>query len=500
MATSTQSSDVRKQMVKIYKVAYLTQKWVRMLTWVMLLLASILFIWLTGGFPPRGWRVLAQAVPNLSALWALRGPALLPPLFALAAYSFTLLLIWCALIGIAVWAIVQQWFYLQTWRRIEEFARSVQRADAAKNPVPTQQSWPEPTVAMPVPAPVIPIQTATKAARNVNLYPPMAPALQTALKFQTQPLASTVPQNGMSTTGNSNTMGNTSTINTMNTEVSPAKAAKIAVQPTTDPLQKQTESFGVLRVGTKLDPGITRKQRPNEDHLLAVHGTHTFNTDYRPYGLFVVADGMGGHANGQEASRLAIQHIRNTIIPTLMSNVDLDSTHCKELLLEGIQHANLAIYQQNRLQECDMGSTITAAILVGTILTIANVGDSRTYLYRKSAGLKQITHDHSMVARMVEKGIISADEIYTHPQRNRIYRCLGETASVQIDSFSLPYQAGDTLLLCSDGLWEMVRDIRIQDIMRDTLPDASQATEALVQAALEGGGKDNISAIVVHRV
>ena len=268
--------------------------------------------------------------------------------------------------------------------------------------------------------------------------------------------------------------------------------------PITEPQQNAPNSVA-LRVGTGLDPGITRKEKPNEDHLLAVHGTHTYNADYRPYGLFVVADGMGGHANGQEASRLVIQHIRNAIIPTLLSNVDLDSKHSKELLLEGIQHANLAIYQQNRQQGCDMGSTITAAILVGSMLTVANVGDSRTYLYTPQKGLTQVTHDHSMVARLVEKGIISADDIYTHPQRNQIYRCLGETASVQIDAFSLAYQPGDTLLLCSDGLWEMVRDVRIQEILRNTLPDASQATQSLIQAALEGGGKDNISAIVVHR-
>ena len=147
-----------------------------------------------------------------------------------------------------------------------------------------------------------------------------------------------------------------------------------------------------------------------------------------------------------------------------------------------------------------MGSTITAAILIGSMLTVANVGDSRTYLYNPQKGLTQVTRDHSMVARLVEKGIIGADEIYTHPQRNQIYRCLGETASVQIDAFSLAYQAGDTLLLCSDGLWEMVRNSRIQEILDKTLPDASLATQSLIQAALEGGGKDNISAIVVHRV
>jgi serine/threonine protein phosphatase PrpC len=203
---------------------------------------------------------------------------------------------------------------------------------------------------------------------------------------------------------------------------------------------------------------------------------------------------MGGHANGQEASRLAVHHLRTAIIPTLVSNVDLDSRHSKELLLEGIQHANLAIYQQNRQQGCDMGSTITAAILAGPMLTVANVGDSRTYLYNAQKGLTRVTHDHSLVARM------GADDIYTHPQRNQIYRCLGENASVQVDAFSLAYQPGDTLLLCSDGLWEMVRDARMQDILHATLPDAALSTQLLIRAALEGGGTDNIGAIVIHRV
>jgi serine/threonine protein phosphatase PrpC len=563
MSASTQSNTMRKKMMKIWKIAYLTKNWVRLSTWAMLLATSICFFWLTGGFPPRGWRILAQALPNLSALWALRGLALLPPLLALLAYSCMVLFVWCFLLGIAGWAIMQQWFYMRTWRRIEEFARSAQRADETKKPLQEQQPWQlqrpweEPTAT--IPAPVVALQTATKATRNVNLYPPMAPSLQSALELQSQSLVSTGPRNTSNATSSARpaastlprASSNTATspmppvgasphttsnlLNSANTAMPPVSTspritpnflndaeppvgtlptlpratsnflnsagpiAKSTVLPTTEP-QPTPDSHVALRVGTKLDPGITRKQKQNEDHLLAVHGTHTHNADFRPYGLFVVADGMGGHANGHEASRLAVQHVRNSIIPTLLSNVDLDSTHCKELLLEGIQHANLAIYQQNRQQGSDMGSTITAAILVGSMLTIANVGDSRTYFYSAGTGLKQVTRDHSMVARMVEKGIICADEVYTHPQRNQIYRCLGETASVQIDTFSLPYQSGDTLLLCSDGLWEMVRDVRIQDTLHGTLPDASLATEELVKAALIGGGKDNISVIVVQHV
>ena len=126
MFISMQKNDVRDNMLKIIKVAYLTQKLVRLITWASLLLGSLLFFWFTGGFPPHGWRVLAQAIANLPALWALRGPSVLLPLFVLFAYSLTLLLVWIFLISALLWAMVQQWIYLQTWRRVEQAARAVQ--------------------------------------------------------------------------------------------------------------------------------------------------------------------------------------------------------------------------------------------------------------------------------------------------------------------------------------------------------------------------------------
>ncbi len=121
------NNDLRENMLKIIKVAYLTQKWVRGTTWASLLLGSLLFFWLTGGFPPHGWHVLAQAMTNLPELWTLRGPAVLLPLFVLCIYSLILLLVWVFLISALLWATVQQRNYLQTWRRIEQAARSTQQ-------------------------------------------------------------------------------------------------------------------------------------------------------------------------------------------------------------------------------------------------------------------------------------------------------------------------------------------------------------------------------------
>jgi serine/threonine protein phosphatase PrpC len=251
-----------------------------------------------------------------------------------------------------------------------------------------------------------------------------------------------------------------------------------------------------LEVGSRSDPGIRRKNDPNEDNILAIHGTCTDRSRSHPFGLFVVADGMGGHKNGQEASRQAVKAIGDTIIPAVLNNAE-DEGSFAELLTEGAHHANLTLYRRNRRQKGLMGTTMTAALIVGSTAHIANVGDSRTYLYRHGE-LSQVTRDHSVVARLVEEKLITRDDIYTHPRRNEIYRCLGAHASEQVDSFTVSLQPGDSLLLCSDGLWEMVRDPQIRHILKYASHQPSLASTLLIQAALEAGGQDNVSVILVH--
>ena len=144
-----------------------------------------------------------------------------------------------------------------------------------------------------------------------------------------------------------------------------------------------------------------------------------------------------------------------------------------------------------------MGTTMTAALLWGTSIYVVNVGDSRTYLYRKSRGLRRITQDHSVVAGLVEIGVISDDEVY--PIRSAMRSCVHSVTSqtVAVDCFTVPARVGDVLLLCSDGLWEMVRDFEIDEIVRTCAPYASPMCTMLIQAALNRGGKDNISVIAV---
>ena len=255
-----------------------------------------------------------------------------------------------------------------------------------------------------------------------------------------------------------------------------------------------------LRVGSQLDPGIRRKERPNEDTLLVSQGSMpsaSASTLSKPFALLIVADGMGGQAHGQEASRLAVQSLAAYVAGSLGSQPSKPED-LLPLLTAGVQYANQLVYQHNREQRDQMGTTMTAALVMETTAYVAHVGDSRLYLYRHPTGLGQITRDHSVVARLMAAGVIAPEDIYTHPLRNRIYRSLGEQARTEVDGDAVPLAAGDLLLVCSDGLWEMVRDQQIAAILTTPRSHPSKTAHALVQAALAGGGEDNISVIVAQ--
>jgi PPM family protein phosphatase len=255
-----------------------------------------------------------------------------------------------------------------------------------------------------------------------------------------------------------------------------------------------------LKVGSHLDPGIRRKHRPNEDTLLVTQGivpSALTSMLPKPFALLIVADGVGGQAHGQEASRLAVQSLAEYVSGSFSSQ-QMKPEVFLPLLTAAVQNANQSVYQQNREQRDHMGTTMTAALVIDTTAYVAHVGDSRFYLYRQPTGLAQITRDHSVVATLVAAGVIKSEDIYTHPMRNRIYRSLGENTNVEVDGHAIPLAAGDLLLLCSDGLWEMVRDQQIAAILTAPMPHPTETAHALVQAALAGGGEDNVSVIVAQ--
>lgn len=252
--------------------------------------------------------------------------------------------------------------------------------------------------------------------------------------------------------------------------------------------------------GAATDTG--RKRDSNEDWVATLSYTLDRTGQSLPLGLYIVADGMGGYAGGEHASSSGIRQpllrfIEQEIVPDLQNETRrLSPDVTPEGRLKAmIQLANERVYENRRRSGGERGSTITAAMILGDSCIVANVGDSRTYLYRDGA-LRQVTEDHSLVARLVQAGEIGPEEIYTHQQRNKVYRSLGDRLDTPVDTFSLQLEAGDRLLLCSDGLWEMVRDAQIAALLAAN-PNPQLACDELLAAANAGGGEDNISAVVI---
>ncbi|HEY0756042.1 MAG TPA: protein phosphatase 2C domain-containing protein [Ktedonobacteraceae bacterium] len=279
-----------------------------------------------------------------------------------------------------------------------------------------------------------------------------------------------------------------------NNEMSAPRAPFQVYEEPTQAIQQMRGHNLSLAVGTRTDPGIKRKHKPNEDSMFA----YRYDTPSQQFGLFVVADGMGGHANGQDASRQAIQTMINFMLPRLTSGESKENEAFLKMMENGVQASNQAVHNRNMESHADMGTTMTAALVIGAMAYVANVGDSRTYLYREGQGLSKVTHDHSVVASLVDAGIIKPDDIYTHPKRNQIYRSLGEKPVVEVDTFQVNLQPGDKLMLCSDGLWDMVRDPLIRDVLSKTTKDPNKTGQDLIKAALDGGGEDNVSVIIVQ--
>lgn len=289
-----------------------------------------------------------------------------------------------------------------------------------------------------------------------------------------------------------------------------------------------------LTAADKTDVG---KQRENNEDLCFKRVQSLGEGDC---GLFIVSDGMGGYQAGEVASKLAIETISKALAdyfeatkdqlvaiedqPTTKLDFDPDATvqmnplqkiedidktikleetplvkPVEKRIEEAIQKANDAIisYGEKHPSARGLGSTVTMVLVFNDQAYIGNIGDSRTYLLRQGK-LKPLTKDHSLVARLVETKQIDPEDVYSHPQRNVIYRSLGAgRRQVEPDIFHERLEAGDTLLLCTDGLWEMVRP---HDIEQELSQKHSPQTicDRLIERANAGGGEDNITAVVVQ--
>lgn len=208
--------------------------------------------------------------------------------------------------------------------------------------------------------------------------------------------------------------------------------------------------------------------------------------------LFIVADGMGGHNAGDFASKFCVENfvriIQNNESKTTIGQIEDAIRETNELLIAKAQ-------EQSNLE--GMGTTFVMATIFDDIMYVANIGDSRLYVINEK--IKQITEDHSLVEEMVKNGEIKREEARFHPNKNVITRALGANNLVVADYFEVNVNEGDTILLCSDGLSNMLDDSEIKEIINSYLNDIEGAAKKLVESANENGGKDNIAIIIVRR-
>jgi PPM family protein phosphatase len=247
-------------------------------------------------------------------------------------------------------------------------------------------------------------------------------------------------------------------------------------------------------VGWDVDKGIVRES--NEDSVATVTLNQANADALQTVGVYAVADGMGGHAAGEAASKLAVR----TAIRQLISDVteiddDMPDSY-RQWLENAVTIANQVVHHTAEEKGKHMGSTLVMAVVVGQAVHIVNVGDSRAYLISPH-GIRQVTHDQSFVQTLVDNGTITPEQAATHPHRNILTQAIGSHEAVTADLYNGTLEADESLLLCSDGLWDMLGDEEIAHIVR-AADSPSAACQALVDACNAAGGHDNIAAVLVR--
>jgi protein phosphatase len=238
----------------------------------------------------------------------------------------------------------------------------------------------------------------------------------------------------------------------------------------------------------RTDIGLLRKQ--NEDNYYVPPAAE--EAPHLPQ-LFAVADGMGGHRGGKMASQLAVDTLASSYL-TAPGDVPAE-----ERIVKAVQDANLKVFETSATipEYFGMGTTLTSVVVNGSEAIVGHVGDSRLYHFRKGR-LTQVTLDHSLVAQAVREGILTAEQARIHPQRNIITKALGTRSDIEVDTAHVALEPGDLLLLSSDGLHGLVEDDELKALIETNLEDPDRLVQDLVQAALDHGGSDNVTVVLVR--
>ena len=265
-------------------------------------------------------------------------------------------------------------------------------------------------------------------------------------------------------------------------------------------VNSQNPRFELQQLLASCGQSVGKQRELNEDSVLAITSTMAGNSNNLPFGLYIVADGMGGHQFGEVASNAAIRSVAGYVLrkfhPYLFQvKADTLEESFQEIMQAAVGEAQRAIQKEAP----GSGTTLTAALVVGQQITVAHVGDSRAYFIFPDGRIEPITRDHSLVKRLEELGHITPEEAANYPHRNVLYRALGQGEILDPDIFTLGFPQPGYLMLCSDGLWGVVTE---QDLVRaiNEAPNLQRACQNLVNAANTAGGPDNISVVLVQLI
>jgi PPM family protein phosphatase len=265
-------------------------------------------------------------------------------------------------------------------------------------------------------------------------------------------------------------------------------------------IRGQNMPFDMQQLVAATGQSVGKQRDHNEDSLLALTLTLAGKSLNVPFGLYIVADGMGGHQYGEVASNAAIRVIAGQIVRKFHSYLfALPTQQPEESLQEIMENAVKEAHRTVQKDAPGSGTTLTAALVLGQQVTIGHVGDSRAYAIFPAGRVEQLTHDHSLVKRLEELGHLNKEEAANFPHRNVLIRALGQGDSLDVDVFTVPFPRMGTLMLCSDGLWGVLPEQEIARSLSDA-PTLERACQNMVSAANMAGGPDNISVVLVQMI
>jgi len=279
-----------------------------------------------------------------------------------------------------------------------------------------------------------------------------------------------------------------------------ANTAPLSEQQIQAIVNNQNPRYDLQQLISSCGQSVGKQRELNEDSVLAITSTMAGNSGNQPFGLYIVADGMGGHQFGEVASNAAIRTVAGYILRKFhpyLFHIKADSMDesFQEIMQGAVAEAQRAIQREAP----GSGTTLTAALVLGQQITIAHVGDSRAYFVYPDGRLESITRDHSLVKRLEELGHITPDEAVNYPHRNVLYRALGQGEILDPDIFTVGFPQPGYLMICSDGLWGVLTEQDLVHAINDAT-SLQRACQNLVNAANAAGGPDNISVVLVQLI